>query len=383
MNKPYIVKRLETMLRIWEQTMFVANAETRTSSEHCTGAIKNWRSFRNAVLDRNKRITVEEFGVPDKIFYNYFVEVITYQFFPHVFANWSRSSRRVYSLSQDMQIDLELTSVAGITWQDVNPPFPCFVINLPIPVPGLFNNLIDTLVVEFKKGWLHVIALGDELDSFKPLPDELRKKIASAARNQNFAKLQGLCAQARTQQHFYIPANQYGEIRHGNLSEEIIPDRLEVEDLTFDSIRPPDEKEKKRSLRFWIPIYRIIIGLCMHLEDLQQSNVETSPQGDQKQNSPVTTDPKAVTSTENLLTVNYGGQLTAEERRIHGIIRRVGSIEALRELGSHFRSAHRRRPPGQGDNPTARKSVKVKWTIVNEARLPVDALPSGSVVEVK
>jgi len=382
----YMVKRLETMLRVWEQTLFVANAEVKpTRPEFFKGAIANWHRFRRAVLDRTKPFKREDFEMPIDLFYAYFVEVICYNFFPDVFANWTRSSRRVYSLSKDMQIDLELTSVAGVTWGDLHPPFPCFIISLPIPLPGMFNNLIDTLVVETGNGFIRVLALGNELDAFKVMPQEIKNGIANASRNGNLQKLLTRCQAARAGGYCYIPSNQYGERLCNNPNLEIIPDKVGVEKVEFAGIQPLSEEEKEKSLRFWIPIYRIIIGLCMHLDDLQQKNVGAlvAPVDATPVEIPTTEDPKAVTSTDNLVTLDCEHELTADERRIHGIIREKGSIEALRELSAHFRSAYRRRPPGQGDNPNARKSVKVRWTIVNEKRLPEHALPAGSLVEVK
>ena len=362
-KSPYTVKRLDTMLRVWEQILFFANAQVRhTHRDLFKGAIANWHRFRKAVLDRTMPFKKEDFEVPMDLFYLYFVETISYDFFPDVFAKWTRSSRRVYSLSQDMQTDLELTSVAGVTWSDLHPPFPCFVISLPIPIPGLFNNLIDTLVVEAGKGYIRVIALGNELDAFKPMPEEMKRGIANASRSGNLKKLHARSEAARTGGYCYIPSNQYGERLCNNVTFEIVPDRDGLEKVEFASLQNLSEEEKEKSLRFWIPIYRIIIGLCMHLDDLQEKNVgaAVAPVDATPSETPVTEDPRAVTSTDNLVTLECEYELTDDERRIHGVIRKLGSIEALRELSAQFRSAHRRRPPGQGHNPEARKSVKVR-----------------------
>lgn len=384
MNSPYTVKRLDSMLRIWEQILFVANAEVKVAKPSLfKGAIANWHRFRRTVLDHSKPFNKEDFEMPMELFPNYFTEVISYSFFPDIFAKWSRTSRRVYALSEDTQIDMELTSTAGVTWGDIHPPFPCFIITLPLPLAGLFKNTIDTLVVEMGKGYIRVLALGSELDIFKPMPEQMKKGIASASRHGNIGKLRARAQVARAGNYCYVPANQYGERLCNNPNLEIIADQIGTEKVEFLGIHATSEKEKEESLRFWIPIYRIVIGLCMHLDDLQEmdkgvpkTQVDTLP-------GPVTLDPKAVTSTEHLLNVECGSELTDEERTVHGIIRKYGSIEALKELGAQFRSAHRRRPPGQGDNPNARKSVKVRCTIVNEKRLPMHGLPAGTLVEVK
>lgn len=383
-NDGFAVKRLETMLRIWEQTMFVASAELRlTSPDSCTGAVKNWSKFRKTVIDLAHPYNREDFWMPKEQFRNYFVDVITYDFFPEAFASWSRSSRRVYSLSEDMQVDLELTSVSGITWNDLRPPFPCFVVKLPIPLKGMFKNQIDTLLVEIKPGIIRITTLGNELDSFKTMPPQMKNGIASASHHRNIRKLVARCTEARSGGYLYIPANQYGERLCNRLDREIVPDKHDVEKVEWVTATPQTETEKDQTLKFWIPIYRIVIGLCAHLDDLKDRVTDETSVKPPSTPHEITEDPNAITSTANLTLLTCEHSLTDEERRIHGIIREKGSIEALRELGAHYRGAHRRRPPGKGNDPTARKSVKVRWTIVNEDRLPEHALPAGAVVEVK
>lgn len=54
------------------------------------------------------------------------------------------------------------------------------------------------------------------------------------------------------------------------------------------------------------------------------------------------------------------------------------SQRSYHELCAHFRRGHWRRPPGQGDDPTASKTVWVRPTLVRRDRLPEGALPGGS-----
>lgn len=386
--KEFVLRRLETALRVWEQTLFVANAETRVKNpDACTGAIKNWHLMRKAVLNRTKPFESENFQVPLRMFGAYFIGNLMYDYLPTMFANWSRTSRRAYALTPDLQTDLELTSISKVTWNDLNPPFPCFAITLPVPIPGLFNNLIDTLVVEMRqKGVIRITTFGNEMDVFKRMPDQMRNGIASAARNHNLGKLVARCEQARARNYCFIPANQNLELISGSSHwhEEILPDQIRLDDVQFISMKNADDEAKAREMRFWLPLCRIIVGLCLHLDRLQDGNLDEPPirlEVD-KSDMPATEDLSAITTAEELFTVHCGHPLTDEERRIHKIIRKLGSADALRELGAHFRSAHWRRPPNTARSPCSRKTVKVRWTIVNEERLGDVGLPSGSLVQV-
>lgn len=95
-------------------------------------------------------------------------------------------------------------------------------------------------------------------------------------------------------------------------------------------------------------------------------------------NPDFTIDEKAVTDGAEIFSVQCEHTLSEHEYHIHALMREKGITGAMRELGSHFRSAHWRRPPGKGDDPEASKTVKVRWTLVNEKRLPEKASPRGT-----
>ena len=98
---------------------------------------------------------------------------------------------------------------------------------------------------------------------------------------------------------------------------------------------------------------------------------------------PISTSPGTVLSEADVCTVTYESILSPEDKRFFNLIQEKGLSQALKEMGTHFRCAHWRRPPGKGDDSSAPKTVHVKSAIVRPDRLPPDqGLPPSSGVTV-
>ncbi len=378
------VKRLETMLRFWEQILFITECSIMAMApalDHLkTGAVTNWRKLRRAILSSTEGFDVSEFAIPEKIIASEFNHGGTYNYVPAMVCSWAHSSRRVYNLSETLQKTLEMTSVGRVTWDDVHPPFPCFAISLPVPITWKFGNKIDTLLVEFSGKTLSIIAIGDEMDGVKFLGHKLEERLSEALRKHKTGKLAKLIQEVRKDRFCFTPANQMiSSFAVGKIKDTVVPgadDPLLVyegkDELAFDD----------SFMELWMPVYRIIIGLCLHLELSCRSSSTVTSTSNWKPIEKPTTDNTAITDGAQICSVEHETKLTAEEEQIFILIRKKGTAAATLELSSHFRSGYWRRPPGKGEDPAAKKSVKVRWTIVNEHRLPENALPSGTQAEV-
>jgi hypothetical protein len=378
------LKRMESILRIWEQILFVASAELRaTLPEAVVGAIKNWRRFRETVLDLSQPFPLGDFQMPQILFRDYFLTFMGYNALPEFVSGWSRSSRRVYSLTLDMQRMLELTAIGHVTWDDLNPPFPYFIVSLPIPIlntqgGALVPNKIDTLLVSLNKERrrIEIFPLGEELESFKLLTPELRRRTGVLVKGGNLAKLQHHFDQLRKGNYCFIPPNAF--IEHSCGSQfPIFPDNFNNETI---NVKAWNEKGtivmKDEQLEWWRPIFRIVLGLCLHLDLGHESDRAKSKTFVLREH--FTHDEKAVTDGADICSVQLEHELSEDERSIHTLFREKGVTGAMKEIGSHFRGGYWRRPPGYGSDPTATKSVRVRWTIVNQRRLPSGALPAGT-----
>ena len=366
------------MLQLWEQLLFVASADIRLAFRgEYTGVFKYWRELRGDILDLQKPFEPKKYEFPSARYADYFLQAISYNMLPWMLAGWARASRRVYSLTEDMQKTLELTAVGRVRWVDLLPPFPYFVVSLPIPMKGQHGNLIDTLLVECKKGILTIITLGTEFDSVRPLPVHFRKQIGEAVTGRKLEKLQQLNEESRAQQYCYIPPATFLADLCGGLKKPVISDSI-GDDIYLRVVdREGIHTKENDSTLVWRPYIRIIIGLILHLELARRGRGKNSVISEPREKW--TLDPNAVTNVDEILSVRLRQNLSAYEHEIFRIIREKGLDAAMRELSSHYRSAHWRRPPGQGNNPDHPFDVEVKWTVVNQRRLPPGgSLPSGT-----
>lgn len=376
-----IVGRLETILQVWEQILFLRSATLRSARVLLKGALRNWPRLRKAILDRTTPFNPSDFEIDSDVFKFHFHGLDCYRKLPETVADWSRCSRRVYQLSKDTQIDLELTSLSGVTWKDFYMPFPCFIVTLPIPLKGIGDNLIDTLVVRLTATELEVIALGNELDEFQRMPAKMRSGIATSSYNLNKGKTQDRVTEALLDGHFFVPCCDSASLDCKGPEEELYPERFDGSNINFLGDGHVSPEARSATARAWIPIFRIVVGLCLRV-DSQYGEMVQSKSGLYTDNLPFTEDPEAITETENIMMVNPSHPLSDDERTLHELMREYGSLEVLKELASGFREAYHRRPPGKGHDPTCRKSVRVRWYIVGEKRLLENSLPQGACVVV-
>ncbi|PIQ91309.1 MAG: hypothetical protein COV70_04410 [Parcubacteria group bacterium CG11_big_fil_rev_8_21_14_0_20_39_22] len=369
---------METILQTWEQINFMASIETRLSNQTSNniGSVKNWRGFRKLLLSHEEKLDPEKFFFPSTIFHNYFLTMLWYDMVPNMFYGWSRTSRRLYSISEEMQMRLEMTSIGNIRWEDITPPVPFFTIQLPIPIPDRKGFTADTLLVNFKRDSLYIIAVGMTMNEFKPLPKDLRAKLGRLLSNGKYNKLLDLLKKLRENQYCFVPGGNSLQIITKDWSKKVMIDNIDDPNAEFETMNDDGVRTTiPEDMEFWFPVLRIVVGLILHINLAQRPGEKKISIS--KINRDWTIDPTAVTNEADVVSIQYTQPLTEEERRIHGIIRKKGPREGLKELRSHYRDGHWRRPPGKGDDPDYPQTVEVSWTVVNKKRLPKEGLPSG------
>ena len=377
-------KRMGAMLRLWEQMLFIAECTFAAGTpffDHLkVGAVANWRKLRKAILSSKGKLDTDQFVIPELVIEDTFNHGGTYQYVPAMINSWAHSSRRVYALSQTLQKTLEMTSVGRVAWSDIHPPFPCFAVSLPMPLKWQHGNNIDTIFVELSGDHISMIAIGDEMGTAKFLGDKLKKRMSDALSSRRWGKLTGLLEELRENRFCYIPENQMiANSSIGAIKDNIVPgpdDHLIVYDMATASMSDASTIEP------WLPVYRIILGLCLHLEISSRSRHTTRVVSEWEPKERPTMDPNAVTDGELICLVDHEIKLSTEEEDFFKLIRAKGTKEATREMSSHYRSAHWRRKPGKGNDPCADKCVHVRCTLVNQRRLPEDSLPRGVEAEV-
>ncbi|MES2087536.1 MAG: hypothetical protein V4467_00935 [Patescibacteria group bacterium] len=312
---------------------------------------------------------------------------------------WSCRSRRIYSVTSELQQFLETTSTKHITWNDVTLPFDSFGIALSIPLKS-FNRgesgvrtvtsncdfiLVTRQSIPEKRFTLLIRQIAIDPNYVHPAKG-LRQHIDELLQSGKYSKastiLEERIATIRA-------SSGYMSLLRLNLSEEEFNSPLSLvldsdpmvlaHPLASSEAKEYGETEIQSVARLSI---RIVVGLCLYLESLG-----TKSKGKGKLAEPIwerqtSTDPRTLVSESQVLTVTGENLLSAQDERLYKLTQEKGLAQALKEMGAHFRCAHWRRPPGKGDDGSALKTVHVKSCFVRPDRLPPEGLPPGTEMQV-
>ena len=389
---PQPVERLETTLRLWEDTLLIAQAELTVAAsggnpiaiENLKGSAINWDQLRKALLSRQP-LNEDRFLTPDCVVRTHFMNSSILNSLPFMLHKWSMTSRRVYDLSPDFQRSLEVTSISKIAWEDVTEPFVTFGVSLPIPVPwdvAGAQGLIDFVFVEFSSAGVSFVGFGENFNGREFFTPEKKRRIMRAIRAKEIGTLRAIL-HGFTKENYAMPASHMVTLpmKSGPIVEEL-------EDTNFDSTilgeATATEIGSTKLPGFWQLIIRTVIGLCLNLETFSKTRTAQDIQVDDwrknKTARPSTVDNQAITDESMVCAVKLVGPLAKDEAEYHARIRTLGIKAATRELPAHFRRKHWRRRPGTGHDPLAPRTVKVSSSRVNSHRLPEHGLPAGSEV---
>lgn len=393
------VQRLETMLRIWEETLLIAQASHTLSAGYgnpqsksvLRGSVVYWNDLRKDLLSR-KPLNPGKYQTPEEIVSLNFMANPFFCMVPSMLHAWSDTSRRVYNLSANLQRSLEITSTGKIRWKDIHPPFPCFGITLPIPIPweqAGKKETVDFVLVEFSSTGVKITCLGENLHNRIFFSPEQKRKMIRMIGRKELTKLRAVVHGLKASDegsHFALPSTLVTTLPTNDQ-----PIMYDVENTEFDCHVVGEagfqESDKCKLPDYLKLVIRIVAGLCLHLEMVadakraKNADISATPWG--KPDHEPTLDGSIITDEALVCAADLIEPLTMEEIEYHEKIRSTGVVEAARELPAHFRNSYWRRWPGTGHDPNAPFTVKVKWARVNSRRLPQEGVVVGTKVEVK
>ncbi len=386
---PYPIVRLEQMLHLWEDWYFLLRATGllergvgKPPGFPFAGPVIHAREFRQYLLGyRGEPFDHERFIGPSEI-----VDIVTstgdnsFVAFPPALASWTAHSRRAFLVTEELQVLLDNTSLDGVTWADVSWPFPSFVVLPARPLVDGFGHRFDCVLVSHDRDqtqgerlWFNLFS--DEFDRFRFLAPFERRQIEDAIRGarrlEQWRKAAKLIERARPKSSPWSSRfslnNTFADrpvvgsalgLDRPSEAVSIVADRL----VTY---RNPSGIEQEAAAR-------LVVGLCLYLASLPAG----TPHRSSWQRGPQIAgfDRSAITDGAEICTVSSIYPLTPEERKLTG----GAEKRSFHELRAHFRSGHWRRPPGLGSDPTAKKTVWVRPTMVRWDRLPDGAQPGGS-----
>lgn len=382
-------QHLEGLLQCWEDFCLLQSSAITFHLKKrlpppgpLIGAFRNWREFRKGVLNRAP-FDDAKFGVPSDL-----VDKLgLFRAVPFMVHAWSASSRRVFKITRELQALLLATSVRRMTYEDLMPtmPFPSFLIELEKPiVDDTDGNVVEAILVisgeevdakdGSAKGFFRVITLPGKVKA-KPLPDYDRRQLISLATRGQWDKLGK--AVDRAGEGFVIP----GMAGFGFALEDARGMSITT---SLGKILGPCKSCKELHCghdEFMLKIVHIIAGMCFYLQSLpagspHKSAWQTPPQARGSKNLRAVTDENSICEVASSQAI-APEELEMLERQSMQDEDEEGSKGPGGEIRSGFRRGHWRRKPGFGQDPDAPKTVRVRWTMVNENKLAPGTIPIG------
>jgi hypothetical protein len=347
-------------LCVWEDMMCMAQYHALQAKVPVYGAVAHWRDFRRYLLqyryhdvfDRGRFVyrTAEgaQFGMPTAL--NLMI------------ASWVSQGKRVYRLSEQMQSVFANISFGVLELKDIVIPLRAFAIQYAAPIARECDGLKTAMVVVsnyprllfddpmLSEQTITVSMLPEVITEYVPLDRAdvalLLKKAESGDRTVRKVYKRIKCAYDSQSDCIRRLCEGDGYIlptKHDMLVEEYL------QHLTKQGIDPSD-----------IVQLRIIYNLCVYLQTLASDATQTGVIH-QEREIEVQNSVRPLCVSESDLCVVTGLGTIGTTVRSHA----RGTQEQRKAPIPHWRIAHKRRPKGQGANPSAEKTVSVPATLVH------------------
>ena len=389
-------QRLDQALRMWEDLWFLVGmrmsleAARRDAPAQLLGPVAEYRQFRAYLRSLTSESKLTDF--PEKRFvgFNYpqFQQIAwplcgsaAHPVLPCALMSWTINSRRVFHVTPELQVLLNATDLDGITWGDVSLPFDSFAVSLELPVEDDLGRKYDCLLFGLQPDYRLIrstttlsscMLFGEDLSKYHPITGDQKRDMEEWLLQRDLRELR--------QQYDALTARF---VRHRDASQSFFASRdlssAPVLESTAASVTPDGSLNgQPKDQPHLGTALRIVAGLCLYLQTLpikspNRSEWHKPEYGGQK------IDKRLITNDAQVCMVSCSHKLSAQELEVlggeHGFKKR-----SLYELCAHFRRGHWRRPPGQGSNPDAPKTVWVRPTLVRRDRLHDGALPGGSTI---
>lgn len=294
---------------------------------------------------------------------------------PWFMWQWNKKSRRVFQVTQELQLLLGVTSLDEVTWGDIRLPFPSFGVALVDPIVDersqkKFDFLLVSLAEQGGSWFYNFILFPQALETYQPVTLAEKRDLEKAFQRRHWHKVQRIIQKCETRR-------QGLDLVRMNYSFEGSKDKT-IEDVQRFS---GDFPENTDPLSLFKKVARIIFGLCLYLKSLPpgSSAVQEEPQKRKPPRAAASPDTSCISDIAQVCTVSSVHKLTDEERTV---LKQCRSGAGGYEVRAHFRIGHWRRPPGLGSDPTAERTVWVRPTLVRRDRVPEGRVPGGAETQV-
>ena len=287
---------------------------------------------------------------------------------PVLLTAWTRSSRRVFALTPEMQHAFSHISVADVPLRDICFPFDSFLIELAHPVTFgeghssghlLVSKLIsgDPANPDFAHG---IELLNQNILDYRPLGAERHKEAQWIRERKSVGKIEKFL-----QRHIGRRVAKLYQYRSPLIAFKSDSEYAAPKLITQKSLTPSEAT-----------MVKIVLNLCLYLEALsapehtEHSDRQWQKSGPRNRTEFIADELEVCTikGFHTLRTLSEGGHKSSR-----------GAYEISEP---HWRRGHKRRRPGEGSIPDAPRSVKVLPTLVRADLIPEYGLPVGAVTRI-
>ena len=289
---------------------------------------------------------------------------------PYYLGQWNTNSRRIYHLPEDLVLMLQATSLRGRTFRDLRFPFPSFALALECPIITDTGQAMDFILLSGESTPEAWYAFAKKLGGWKPTDVASHYKIKKAMSMGNHQRFQRLAYKPITD------ANRTPELWTGYAWPGDNDGNCDV-DIEDDLQAAARSAKRDEALDWTNKLFRVVIGFTFYLQAFHESQKDlvTRIRNEDHPKLRASSYGTSLVSPEEIFKVQSIFSLSREER--DGLSNFFAGRGGW-EVNTHFREGHWRRPPGEGDNPLAQKTVWVRPTMVRRDRLAENTLPMGT-----
>jgi len=378
---------LNGLLSIWEDVCFFRSILDTYKGKDIK-KLSVTESFRQDLLrcGKSNRIDVGKYDLnhlfeEDSPFSTQYRQFSTV---PYSVLDWVSNSRRVFSLSSQMQHAFENISVGQFSSDDVRLPFGSFIIELAEPIISCDQEFSHIYVGDIMKyvnqtdiadnfedtqlSAMSIMLLSKEFAQYEALSASVKKRLRRNIRPGDSSSFGELVTQAMS--------DKIGETIHYPFYMFRIATRMPLEDTgminRWHKFGEKSETDSYDRYDCMYKVLRIISNLCIYLTTISSPDSANAGTKSSDWVKP------RVASSSNLRVITNGMEVCdiSAYHTLQEMSERDDSTGTSGETQSpHWRRGHFRRKPGEGNNPDAPKSVWVKPTLVNAHLIPEIGLP--------
>lgn len=384
--KRFPVNSLDQALKLWEDYHFVTKMQILLMTQGLLdlgslGPTAHGDDFRQFLLEAGEETDFDalRFGVrKDQVREGNPVTVqattlaINQQLQAQSLYHWSRHSRRVFRLPNDLVLLLRHTSLHNMTWGEVGWPFDAFAVALDTPVQ-CGDWQIDCCVVHpsgipgDQNRW--ITGLDSRVRNWTGISRGRRKMYMRNVANKDWEQVR-----VNVTADFEAIRGQFLHALHlpiGSGNDKVVAAGRKFADHERSQGLEPLPVEVSE------PLYRVVAGLSQYLKSLPTG----SPHVERSDRilRTLDLDRRSIIAEADVSTVSSYYTLTGEEREIL----EKGQSPSGHEMCAHWRRGHWRKPMGMGDVPGAKKTIWVRPTLVRMDRLAEGTLPGGTMMTIE